>query len=306
MGVGEEARFWLWEYPRTYTSSVSEEDGRTMLSFSFKRITGDYEVYFLVAVLGLLGLWLSKLKWQAKGVITALLLLAIPTIFPGRRFYGHYWLLLLPGLALLFGAAFYMLQNWISNSSKNSIATILVTAAGITIALYHPMTHARQYWSPDIDQLVEYAFPGNPFNIHRKLADIAKPLMQEGDEFAVFGSEPEYYVYLNRNSPTRHFYTSMTSRPSPYSKGWQEEAWQDILKKKPKYVVFCHHPFSWMMKPDSDRILLDKTYYMVYTDYQPIAFAEVSGNAPYRIISGQEALTFKPSTDKYFGLYVRK
>ncbi|MBK8923558.1 MAG: hypothetical protein IPM81_19045 [Saprospirales bacterium] len=66
--------------------------------------------------------------------------------------------------------------------------------------------------------------PRNPFVEDKVLSDVLKSKMRAGDRVAVLGSEPQYYIYLDKKAPSRHFYMAFTMRPIPESDAWQQEA----------------------------------------------------------------------------------
>ena len=105
-GTMEDAQFWLYDYPRKYATDTNENKIGLYFQISWKLTSMDYEGYFILAALGLLALWWSRLSLAVKVFISSWTLLSALTIVPGMRFYGHYYLLAFPA-ACIAGALFF-------------------------------------------------------------------------------------------------------------------------------------------------------------------------------------------------------
>ncbi len=300
-GVWPEFRFWMIDYPEKYMSGVSSNGEMDVFGFQWKRNTQTYLLYWIAGVLGLVSLLVVEKKWLKKSGLLVLALLAFATILPGKRYYGHYWLQFFPFLAMGVGAGAYAVQHWLKGRMGGA-----VTAVFLVISLSHLLTHGENYFQVDQNQLVRKVYAGNPFDVHRQLAKYLQPRLRPEDQLLVLGSEPQFYIYTGKKSPTRHFYTGFTSRNIPEARQWQQEILADFRQSQPAYVVFSTQRFSWMMKPDSDQTLYREAFDEVLKNYTPIACADFISEGETKMIFDAEAASYQPVSREFVMILQRK
>lgn len=149
-----------------------------------------------------------------------------------RDINGHYYILLLPFLALL--AAGFM------NTLKTKYAALLCVAA--VAANIAPMA-GQLSLTPE--QLVRKIYGGNPFSesvlMAKKLAKITTP----DDEVFIAGSEPQILYYAKRKSASRFVIMYPLMYATPLARKYQELAIDELTAKQPKAVVLSRTGASW-------------------------------------------------------------
>lgn len=307
LGVWDEFWFWNVEYGSTYASALSSDIWIRAFDLAFSLVSRSAEWYWVFAGLGLTALLTPRLPGRYRLLLAALATVSFLAITPGKRFYVHYWLQLLPALALLVATLFYHLEKWVAAAIPRT--NWRPAMAGLTaLLLLIPMARmSPTLFQGDHNRILRTLFPGNPFPEDKVLSDFLATKMQPEDEITVLGSEPQYYVYLDKKASSKHFYMAITMRPIPQSESWQQEALDSLISQKPRFIVFNFVEYSWMPKKDSKMILYDGSYRYAREHYRPVAWADmVSLSETKFILKEPEALTYKPVGQRYVTVYERR
>jgi 4-amino-4-deoxy-L-arabinose transferase-like glycosyltransferase len=307
LGVWDEFWFWNVEYGSTYASSLSPEIWMNAFSLAFSLVSRSAEWYWVFAGLGLVALLTPRLPGRYRLLLPALAVVSFLAVTPGKRFYTHYWLQLLPALALLMAAFFYHAEQWVATAMPRTNWRPVMAGLTALLLLIPVARFSPTLFRGDYDRILRTLFPGNPFPEDKVLADLLAAKMQPDDQVAVLGSEPQYYVYLDKKASSKHFYMAFTMRPIPQSEGWQQEALDSIKSRNPRFIVFNFVEYSWMPKKDSKMILYEGSYRLARQNYRPVAWADMVGpNETTYILKEEEALRFKPAGQRYITVYERK
>jgi hypothetical protein len=235
-------RFWFWtfQYAREYVSEVALSDAWSLFVLAWREIT------------------------QANLAIC-----------PGFYFREHYFILLLPSVALLVGVAVAsferQLSRLVSVMTARALATLVFVA---TIGMYVSEEQAYLF-SMDTRTLSRMRYGSNPFIEAPEIARYISERTAPGDRIAVLGSEPEIYFYANRRSATGYIYTYALMEPQRYASQMQKEMIQEITAAHPEFLVFVAVSTSWLSRPASDRTIL--TWADRYTEkcYNLIGVADI-------------------------------
>ncbi len=111
-------RFWLWaiRYAKEYVSEVPLSFAWTMLSDKFAKVTRSTLVLWLVAAVGLVALALDRWPPLTRFFVFGLLATSFLGVCPGFYFRDHYFILLLPAIALLVGITAVSMRRLLSRS----------------------------------------------------------------------------------------------------------------------------------------------------------------------------------------------
>jgi Dolichyl-phosphate-mannose-protein mannosyltransferase len=274
IGSGKDALFWMFDYPSLYASEVSIADSDAAFGLMHRLVFTDYEGYFIAAILGMLAIILSK-----KPLSDTLFLLtwagsAVFTVSIGGRYYGHYWLLALPVLAILGSLFFTELALWLRQKMGRIEATI-VLILGILWSIHAVFRQPSYYFNPPLTEISRTFSPGNPYVDHQIFANYIQKIIAPTDQIAVFGSDPQYFIYLNKISSIRHVYFPLISNGQfPNATIWQDETIAAFKTTKPKYVIWNKYPIAWMYKPNFSQRLYDELFEEMMQHYDLVAFVE--------------------------------
>lgn len=299
--------YWLWTYPaEVYTKSISWAKGMEYL-LMFVKYSAPHT--WLWVVLALIGVGVHFfLKRGAWGRATPLLFLIFSflSVSPGLRFYGHYWIILLPALAIGVGALWEFLDARLERHLSARQVKIVLFALLLGVGGYHIYDQREVYMQPDVERWARLSYGNNPF---LEIQDIAEKLREYGRadaEVAVMGSEPQLYVYLNQVPFTPHTFITFLNKRHPRRGAMRAEFTSDVQRVQPKYVVFVNHPYSWSIADGDHRDVHAWAYRYAKNNYRPIGLYEMDGRGRDARIWSENPAQLQPQASKFIQVYIRK
>ncbi len=248
--------YWTVEAPKNYLTAMSFSQGMTQFSNLFSLIVPSYWPFWLLAALSLIGIWASSVERYIKVGLFTFALLSFLAITPGLHFYAHYWIMLMPCIALLFGAFFYILNEKLQPVLGHSTFLTLVGVA-VLLVIFNIQQNRSYYFSPDYKRILREAYGMSPFYEDMEIANFLNKRKKEGDQMMLFGSEPQLYVYTDMRCPSKHAYFSylMYDKEDPMVAQAIKEFKQDIEKANPRFLVVFKNKFSILPRKNSDMTL---------------------------------------------------
>jgi hypothetical protein len=276
-------QFWRWTITEAaaYGSETSASDGlRNLLDATPKAIGWNLLIWLGMAA----GTAIALYERSRRGAFLAGFLLAgVIAVFPGLYFRQHYYIQVLPAVALLFGLA--VERAWVSRSHWRYAAM-----AGTIAAVLLPLIAQRSYYlehSPIA--MSRYVFGGNPFPEAIEVGRYLEANSEPGDRIAVLGSEPEIYFYARRRSATSLIYTYPLMERHRYARELQETMAREIEKASPKFVVVVSVRTSWLEYPDSDRFIFDWASNLLAREYQLDGIVDILAQGSQYVWGGAAA-----------------
>lgn len=296
--------FWIVEYPQAYTSKIDWEMGRNLLENSLSSMYDGYAAYWILGVAGAVGIWLAPLAWYKKWAVTGFFLMAILSVLPGKRFYGHYFLHFFPALAVGVAGLVFVASTWVGRLLP-SLKLWLGPVLSVVLVLTTLGAHEAYYFRPNFTKILRQTYGSNPFPESRKMADFLSARYQEGDGLLVLGSEPQLYAYTQAECPTRHHFMGFLLKNHPKEKAWQQEVIDAVEAHPPKYVVWVQHPLSWLPSPEADQSIINWGWSLIHSDYTPIAWYDQTDGRSFSSIEGDDAATYQAQSKQYMVLLER-
>jgi 4-amino-4-deoxy-L-arabinose transferase-like glycosyltransferase len=301
--------FWYWvvKYPKeTYTSSVSIVKGYEFFKEYLIKNTFFMRILWILGLLGSLAYAVFyRNKTGLTIIILSLVIGSILSIAPGLRFYGHYWLLLAPVLAIGNGLMCELLYKLIKQKAKRRmiIIPVLLYAIIISSGLYNK---SAMVFNPKEIQILRMVYGDNPFTELRMLSEHFKKIIAKNDKVAVLGGEPQVYNYLNKPSISRHIFMTNLVNSHERQADLKKEFIRDVETARPEYIYFIFHPYSWVMTEGKDQSIYNWAYSYVQSNYKPIGIADLlPGQAPYMTVNEQQLASYQPRSDRYVYIYKR-
>jgi hypothetical protein len=298
--------YWTVTYARNYVSTVPVKDGLVRLSYFWKLITQDYEIFWVIAGLGLVGIFFTKKTLSFKITIWAIAILSFLTIVPGLYFYGHYFLMLTPVLSVLAGITFYATFVLLKGKINPNYINILLLLLFILITAGHLKSQKEYYFEPGSTSLMRKVYGMNPFPEAKVIGDFVKSHTKKNDLIAVLGSEPEVYFYATRRCASRHHYITFLMGDSllfPMSKTYQKEFIHDIEIKKPKYLVYFKHSISWLRNPKADRSIDNWFSDFSNKNYKLVGYADMISPEVTNYVWFDEMNNYTPRGESQVGVF---
>jgi hypothetical protein len=206
-----------------------------------------------LAGLGLMvGLW-ERGSRSSTTFLLGFLVFSALAVCQGFYFRPHYFIMILPAVALLVGVAISNLSDLLTRRMIVVRFTPLFLL-GVTLSL--PIFWEKKFFfvvSPV--EACRMIYSDNPFAESVKIADYLREHTSRDDAIAVLGSEPEIYFYAQRHSATGYIYTYGLMEPQKYAGQMQEEMIHEIDRARPKYLISVVMFYSWLWRPGSERLI---------------------------------------------------
>jgi hypothetical protein len=269
-GVFEKFWFWTFTYAREYVSRLPVLVGLNRLKMKIAWIAGSAILVWILAGIGLTSLWWNKNTHQHSLFVVGFLLFSFLAICPGFYFRPHYFILLLPAVALLVGIGASSVQKLFARGRS----PLLTRAIPITLAIVVLFHTVYQQWDfffvMSSTEASRMTYGSNPFPESLEVARFIKENSTKDDHIAVIGSEPQIYFYSNRRSATGYIYTYALMEKHSYALSMQEEMIREIESARPKFLVFVNVSTSWLIRPDSEKMI-----FKWFEQYQEKYFRQV-------------------------------
>jgi hypothetical protein len=311
-GVFREFWFWTFDYARRYVSEVPLSAGLSIFAQAIRGVAGPTLPLWGLAAAGLAAPLRDGVARSRFPFIAGFALASFAAICPGFYFRPHYFVLVLPAIALLaaiaVAAAGRGLRTWLAAEDGASASRLpeVLPALVFLAFLAYPIVLEREFlFSMTPQEASRRTYGPNPFpeavEIARRIAADTTP----EDRVAVLGSEPEIFFYAHRRSATGHIYMYGLMENQPHARRMQQEAIRQLEAAAPKYLVFVNVPMSWLARPDSDTSILDWSREWIVGHYEVAGVADIVSDEQTTYAWGREAIDYKPQSPFVVYLFKR-
>jgi 4-amino-4-deoxy-L-arabinose transferase-like glycosyltransferase len=298
--------FWTFEYAREYVASVSLGQGIGLLARRAVDIPGSALALWLLAAASLPSFIWRRTAARQTPFVLGFLLFSFIAICPGFYFRPHYFVLLLPAVALLAGVGADCVYAALSRVSPRPARLFLALLVVILIAA-HALHQQQDYFfrlSPT--QVAHKVYGANPFPESLKVADFIRQNARRDDRIAILGSEPQIYFYTGLRSATGYIYTYGLMETHPYAGRMQQEMIAEIEEAEPRFLVFVKVPTSWLSQVGSDMTIFSWFEQYGREHYQLVGLADIGRQRETRYVWGAEALRYRPRSEFGILVFVRR
>jgi hypothetical protein len=275
--------FWTFSYARQYGTRLSPADGVGTLEKALGQVAGGAALVWILALIGV-----TALVWSRKGrshawFVSGFFLFSFLAVCPGFYFRQHYFILMLPAVALLVGLAVSAAEESLKPYGLLRLLPVFVFLAAGIYTLAH---QSEILFELDPIAACRKIYGRNPFPEAIKIADYIRSHSAENARIAVVGSEPEIYFYAHRHSATGYIYTYALMEPQKYSATMEQEMVKEIEAARPEFLVLVDVPFSWLAQRDSSMEIFEWAA-KYSSEYQRVGVIEIGKPTQYRW--GEEA-----------------
>lgn len=298
---GVVSRFWesTVAYALAYGSEISLADGVQSFFRNSASVIGPN-----------LPLWIGA----AAGLILALRERSLPTLFlagfllaglaaicPGLHFRRHYFVQVLPAVALLFGLAMAALWDRMRTVESRVMISILL----VPIMAYPLIAHSAIFFVQEPNDAVRSIYGLNPFPEAVEIARHIREHSAPNEAVAILGSEPEIFFYAQRHSATRSIFTYPLLEGHRFARPMQEEMAREIETTAPAFIVFVNVSTSWLVRPTSEMFIFRWAEKFLSRNYEVEGVADMSPEKT-DYVWGREAAHYRPRSPSFVALYRRK
>jgi hypothetical protein len=302
---GNFQRFWFWtfHYAREYEKILPLWRGWENLANTGSAVISSALFLWIISAVGLVAmLWRPKLPSRTVFTVS-FLVFSFAAVCPGLYFRPHYFVLLLPAVALLSGVAVSHVTAKLRDGSVSFLAPVptIIFVIALIISTAHD---ADFFFANDLDSACHRLYGTNPFPEARKVSEFIRSRAQSSDQIAVIGSEPELYFYSRLRSATGFVYMYPLMEPQPFAITMQHEMEREIEAANPRFVVLVTEAASWLRHDDSDPGIFDWSGKFLQDHYKPIGVVDLMGDDT-EFNLGDDARSYQPRSPSKILIYQR-
>ncbi|OLA96769.1 MAG: hypothetical protein DMF12_06710 [Verrucomicrobia bacterium] len=273
-GVFDKFWFWTIDYARQYGSLIPLSQAPQIFLRSVEEVIGaGWALWGLAGVGAAVGLCNQRMRGSTIVLIGFLFFSAL-ALCPGFHFRSHYFILVLPAVSLLVGAAISKLSDLgVGRMILVRSVPLILLAATLSMPL---LSDKKVFLEVSPSQACGMIYPENPFLESIRIAQYVHEHTRPEDTIAVLGSEPEIYFYAKRHSATGYIYTYSLMEPQIYAQKMQQEMIREIEAARPKYLISVAMSYSWLRRPDSDPLIFTWANEYIAQNYAADGFVNIA------------------------------
>jgi hypothetical protein len=283
-GVLPQFVFWTITYAGKYASAVSLVNAADMLRSALRVVIGPNLLLWVLPGVGALVMWweerLRGASPKTRGhspqsdagpqqspalnrmsriphprfFLMSFLFCSFASTCVGLYFRSHYFITLLPALALLTGVAVsravHLLKHDQTIELFLALAILGLFVIGVGAAL---IGHGSLWLDMSESQATRSVFGSTFFTETARAAAYVKSHAAKDARVAVLGSEPEIYFLSGRRSTSGHIYMYPLMEEQPYALKMQNELISEIERARPEYVIYIDDELSWLPRGGSEQ-----------------------------------------------------
>ncbi|HFQ81996.1 MAG TPA: hypothetical protein ENK33_11585 [Desulfobacterales bacterium] len=256
--AGVFSKFWFWtiEYASRYSEMLSWADAWRFLSGRLGDIISASPLLWLSSGAGFI-----ILVWRYRGselfwFLSSFTVFSAMAVAMGGYFRPHYFIFILPAVALLAGLPFLFLSGIMANRGR-------IMRYGLPVALLIVFIGASLYnqrhflWESTPEAVVRETYWPNPFVESLAVGNYLRTHAKKNDRLMVFGSEPQLYFYSGLKSASGYIYMYPLMENQPFARTMQRELIKEVELAKPQYLVMVNISYSWLRRRTSNPLIFN-------------------------------------------------
>jgi len=277
-GVFHNFWFWTFSYASQYATTVPWRTGLGELTLHLSDILRLTPGLWILALVGVSTVFWNPTVRRHAALVFGLLLFSCAAVCPSLYFRSHYFVLMMPAVAILIAVAVTSAIRLLTaqfTSRWLHILPVMVFAAAWALAIYR---NAEFYFKLTPLQACRVCYGLNPFPEAIPVAEYLRQHTAPTDTIMVFGSEPEIYFYAHRHSASGYIYTYSLMEDQPYWSAMQKQLMQEVEANRPAYVVFAYIEKSWTARPGSPQVVAFGTWMNQYisNSFEEVGMVELA------------------------------
>jgi len=238
---------WVFVRSRGYVAQTTWLQAWEMFWFAMSPILWFGAPIFLVAVWGFITTAARAAQRTEAAVLLLLAVSGVLAILPGLYFRHHYFLFVMPAVAVAFGAGVRNLAAYCRSSIQRAAGV-----AWIVVPLGWGLLMDGDTFFFDSPEVVSIrAYGSNPFVESPQIAELIASRTSPDERVGLLGSEPQILFHAHRRSATPYIYMYPLTEVHPQTEALQQDLIGRLTEAAPRYVVFVGEPMSWLFRPET-------------------------------------------------------
>jgi hypothetical protein len=246
-------KFWFWtiNYAAAYEKILDLSEGWKLLQIILPWVPRPNSI-FLIAALGLSAVFWNRRVREERVFVLSFTFFSLLAVCPGFYFRPHYFLVLLPAVAMLAGLGISSAHEFLQEREVSPVVAWLPIAIFVLSYLAALEGQRKYLFQMTPLQVNRQMHAAHGFPEAQKVADYIRARTSDQDRIAVLGSEPEIYFYSGRHSATGYIYMYPLMENQKFALRMQSAMRREIEQAQPKMVVFADNQFSWGWRREWD------------------------------------------------------
>jgi hypothetical protein len=243
-GVFRQFWFWTIQYGAAYEKILSLSEGWKQLRANWTRVPHP-SIIWLIAGVGLTSLFWSARAREKKVFVLSFTIFSILTVFPGLYFRPHYFLVILPAVAMLAGLGISASYDYLRERNFSLIVAVIPIV--VFILSYLSVLRGQRVFLFRLGPIAmnRLMYPEDGFPEAVTISDYIRNHTTENDRIAVLASEPEIYFYSNRHSASGYLYMYPMLEKQKFALQMQSGMEQEVEQSHPKLIIYTDNLFKW-------------------------------------------------------------
>ncbi len=296
-------RFWFWvvTYALRYGSQSGLGEGLDTAWGAGSRVIAPALLVWGIAAFAFYRLLRGSSPKGERALITAFVAASVLAVAMGFHFRGHYFVLLLPAVAVLFGLGLGNIRELLAGNARWTSLAVPAAAVAALLAIGQIFyAGAGVFFAATPDRASRLIYGTNPFVESPMIGEAIGRLTRDDERIAIVGSEPQIYFYADRRPATGYLYTYSLVEDQPFAGAMRDEMIAEIERARPRVLVYVNHPTSWLMVEKSDlSVFRWFAQYRTREGYTLAGIVEVVSPDETVSVWGEEARTYTPRTRNY-------
>lgn len=319
--------FWTFQYASQYVSMLPLGAAPGQFATGFDPVFESGMWPWLFGILGLFCLWEKCIPTrfrpyphipafhnpQLASLSAPIFIAGMAAACPGFYFRNHYFLMAIPGLALL-NADFILTaaRAFRTGAQIPRIPYSVFIALCLTAFVLGDLAlnNAKMWFATTPLQLSRQLYGNNPFPEAVPVAKYLEDHTTPTDTIAVVGSEPEIFFLSHRHSASGFIYLYSLTEPQPLAPQLQKEFMSGVETNRPKFVVFVNNAVSWysLILPVSLQYgaAIQNWWGNYSTNYDLVGTVKISTGQPSQLNWDASSLSALNATNDDLLIYRRK
>jgi hypothetical protein len=263
--------FWTWTYARAYGTIISLHDTwHRSLRWTLPWAVRPF-ILWEIAGIGLAAPLWSRSARANGGFIVGFFLSSALAVCPGLYFRAHYFVLLLPAVALCVGVAVECARHELHRRNWTRASAVPVLCFAIAF-----LFSVRGQWKSYLNL--------TPIELSRKLcrdgqvcadnelvADFVASKAKPTDQIGIIGSEPEICFYTRLRCASSYIYMYPLMEQQPFAVQMQNDLLTELQKAHPRFLIYVDDERSWGWSfthtLDQNRPFFEQAWNLAHTGY---------------------------------------
>jgi hypothetical protein len=302
-GVFDKFWFWTFQYAFKYSSHLSLYEVLNLFINQFIHVTSSFFFIWCFAVLGFVSVFIDAKAKKNIALVTALLIASLLSVCPGFTFREHYFVTLLPIVALLAGCCVSSVYEYVRDRRGPKFLPMAMFAGLLLCSFYQ---QKKYFFQSTPAQITRHIYADNPFSESVEIAKYIKSNSAPEETIAVLGSEPQIYFYSQRHSATGYIYTYDLMANQPYALQMQGEMIREIESAKPRFLIWVNVYTSWLWRSESEKLIFSWSKEYIRKFYKKVGVVDIISEKNTDYYWDAEAKNAKPRSPSFVMIFERK